>query len=72
MMDMLYIAISSSVVVHKVNSDVVALLDVGKQVVCRMDRIVFNLEVGKCLDVQDFYFHGRSGQLLDEKFLSGV
>lgn len=50
-MDMLDITISSSVIVHQVDSDVVALLDVGEEVVGRMDRVVFHLEVGECLDV---------------------
>lgn len=72
MMDMLDIAVPSSVVVHQVNSDVVALLDVGEQVISRVNRIVFHLEIREGFDVEDLYLHANSCQLLHEKLLSGV
>lgn len=69
---MLYIAISSSVVVHEVDADVIALLDVGEQIVSGVNRVVLNLEVGEGLNVEDLYFHVGRGDLFDEEFLSGV
>ena len=59
--DMLDIAVSSSVVVHEVDADVIALLNVGEQIVSRVNRIVFHLKVGKGLDVEDLYFHANRG-----------